>query len=209
MRSPFKSTHMYLLSLLIIALTSLAIVYFLPTNKSTAGNSVEINFLIYIATAALGVIAYIELHRANQLNTNELLTFISNRWSSNEIIKARQIIHEIFVFRYRNDTKGNSQNDFIIAVRNTANDVYEMSRETKEKGQNFIYLLNLLDHFESISYLSISNKINLDDVKNIYGNNMIFYYEAFEKYIKQRQSHNPSDFLNYSKMYLELKTARH
>jgi hypothetical protein len=205
MRSFFKSPYRYLFYLLIITAISLSIVYFLSTDKTTAGNCVEISFLTYIATAALGVIAYFEFHRAHQLNTNELLTFISNRWSSSEIIKARQIIHEIFVFKYRYDTKGNPQKDFIIAIRNTSNDVYEMSKEIKDKGQNFIYLLNLLDHFESVSYLSISNQINLDDVKNIYGNNMIFYYETFEIYIKQRQSHNPADFLNYSKMYGTLK----
>lgn len=183
------------------------------SNPQTKGNDLEISFLIYIATAALAIIAYTEFHRANQLNSNELLTFISNRWSSEEIIKARQIIHEIFVSKYRYDQTNKSdkpEEKFKTAMENTSNDIYELSKKIGDDGKKFVYLLNLLDHFESISYLCTFNQIDINDIndiKNIYGNNVIFYYEAFQSYIKQRQSHKSFDFCNYTKIYSTLKES--
>lgn len=203
MRSSYRVPTLLkvILILFITIVISLALVYFIVSSPKTIGNDIEISFLIYIATASLAIIAYVEFHRANQLNTNELLTFISNRWSSKEIIKARQIIHEIFVEKYRNDKICNFSQDFDIAVGATSISVLEMSRKGGKEGKKFIYLLNLLDHFESISYLHVANQIEFDDIKNIYGNNMFFYYQIFKKYIERRQSHHSSDFCNYSKMY--------
>lgn len=190
--------------LLLIAILTFLFVYLIPTENPPDGNSVEISFLILIATAALAAIALIEFERANQLNTNELLTFISNRWNSKEIIKARQIIHEIFVYKYRFDQTFNPNNDFNIAMINTSKDVYEASKKIGPEGKKFVYLLNLLDHFESVSYFYISEQITLQEVKNIYGNNLCFYYQVLQKYIERRQIYHPSDFNNFSKVYNEL-----
>lgn len=205
MRSSYWSFLKVLVSILVIAAISLAVIYWLVSNPQTKSNDLEISFLIYLATASLAAIAYVEFHRANQLNTNEILTFVSNRWSSPEIIQARQIIHDIFVSRYRYDKKKNPNGDFKIAIRNTSLDVYEMSKKRGTNGKDFVYILNLLDHFESISYISSTNQIDLEDIKNIYGNNMIFYYEILERYIQQRQTRISKDFVNFSKIYKVLK----
>lgn len=195
-----KSHCLYLIAIAIIAIVSLLTVYFLPTSGTAGGNKVEVDFFIYIATAALALIAYIEIHRANKLNTIELLTFISDRWSSREIIEARQVIHEIFVKNYRHDKKANPTGDFDLAISLTSVDILNMSRECGEKGENFILLLNLLDHFEGVSYFHNNNQIDFQDIKNIYGNNMMFYYKVFKAYIERRQTHNPSDFYNFTQI---------
>lgn len=190
-------------SIFLLGLVAAIAVYIIPTMSVAGGNDVEISFLIFIATSALGITAYIELNRSYKLNTIELLTFISNRWSSSEIITARQLIHDIFVFNYRHNPM--TKNDYSAAVEKSSDDILKMSRTINQEGRNFIYLLNLLDHFESISYFYFINQITIDEVRNIYGNNMIFYYENLYSYIKQRQSRNSSDFENYSKLYKELK----
>lgn len=201
MRSVYSSLIKFIVFLVIIIVLSLGAVYFLIIKADHNGHDLEISFLIYVATAAIAIIAYIEFDRANQLNTNELLTFISNRWSSKEIIKARQIVHEIFINKYRFDNECNPAHDFDKAMVDSSLAVYEMSKKHGDEGKNFIYLLNLLDHFESVSYFHVSKQIDFDNIKNIYGNNMIFYYRILEKYIKQRQSHITQDFCNYTKMY--------
>lgn len=203
------STKSILFGAILFILITVLIIWLLPTDHTpsknsiflTNGNEVEVHFSIFIATIILAAIALIEFERSNKLDTNELLTFISNRWSSSEIIKARQIIHKIFVAKYRNDNECNPSKNFDKAVINSAIEILEASRKGGIEGEEFIFLLNLLDHFESVSYLHIKNELSFDDIKNIYGNNMIFYYRIFENYIKQRQSHNPDDFLNFTRMY--------
>jgi hypothetical protein len=161
-----------------------------------------------LATIAILLLAYIEFERSNRLHVSEVITFISNRWSSKEIIKARQIIHEIFVKKYRFDSN-NYSDDFLIAVRNTSIAVYEMSRKEGEEGEKFVYLLNMLDHFENTCYLCEYHKIDYPRISKIYGNNINFYYQVFEEYINQRQkSASPDDFLNFKKVYKKIYSLK-
>lgn len=210
---PLWRTILYFL--FFIAL-SILLIYFIPTDHTpdkgsvflTNGNEVEVHYSIFVATLALVFIAYKEFNRSNNVNINELLTFISNRWSSKEIIKARQIIHEIFVYKYRHDDACNPNKDFKLAMRTTSLEIYAMSKTLGKEGKKFVYLLNLLDHFENICYIYNSNKIDLDNIQNIYGNNIIFYYEALEKYIEQRQNRHSDDFKNFRSVYLTLKEKK-
>lgn len=55
-----------------------------------------------------------------KLTCNEFLLFISNGWRNKEIIKARQIFHEIFVKNYRNE-KGESKPNYSEALFAIAN----------------------------------------------------------------------------------------
>lgn len=123
-----------------IAYFSVRYVYFL-FNKD---NIEEIDFLIFIATAALAWIAWYEFNRSNILTGNEFLLFISNRWGSKEVIKARQIIQEFFVIYYRGDNSA-SKGEFSSSINEVSKNVIELSRKSKGDGERFIYLLNLLD----------------------------------------------------------------
>lgn len=166
----------------------------------------EIHFLIFLATVALAIIAYNEFKRSHKLNSNEFLLFISNGWRSGEIIKARQILHEIFLKNYRNE-KGESKSDYNQALFDMARDVLEISRKKDDKEKSFIYLLNLLDYLENMSYFYNRGDLDINDVQNTCGNNVIFFYEVFRLYIEQRQLYDKLSFSNYSLLYHKLKSV--
>lgn len=161
---------------------------------------------LHLTTVALGIIAYHEFNRSHKLTSNEFLLFISNRWGSKEIIKARQILHDLFVDAYR-DENGKSK-DYNAALFNVSEQVLQMSRVKGEKGKEFIYLLNLLDYLETLSYFFNRGDLKLKDVQNTCGNNAIFFFELFKLYISQRQLHEKSAFINYSRLYHTLRKAQ-
>src|SRR5688572_29680761 len=91
----------------------------------------EINWLIFSATLALAVIAWIQFGQANKLSRNEFLLFISNRWGCSEIVSARKLIHELFIKNYR-DSKGKKMN-YECALHQTSHDTLNLSREQDSK----------------------------------------------------------------------------
>jgi len=167
----------------------------------TTHDAEEVHFFIFIATAALVVIAYFEFNRSNKLTANEFLLFTSNRWNSKAIIKARQILHDIFIDAYR-DEQGKSKCDLSIALNEVSKKTLLMSRS---KGKDFIYLLNLLDYLETLSYFYHRDDLSLTDIQNTCGNNLIFFYESFKAFIEQRRSHDKKYFINFVSLYHDLK----
>lgn len=173
----------------------------------TGHDAEEVHFFIFLATLSLALIAYYEFNRSNELTSNEFLLFTSQRWNSKEIIKARQILHEIFVDAYR-DKQGKAKCDFNSALFSISEKILQMSRAKGDEGKKFIYLLNLLDYLETLSYFFNRGDLKLKDVQNTCGNNAIFFYESFKLFIEQRQSHNKTFFINFTALYHDLKKPR-
>lgn len=165
----------------------------------------EIHFSIFLATVALVLIAYYEFDKSNKLSANEFLLFISNKWNCREIIKARQIIHEIFINAYRNNEK---KVKFQEALSIVSDKILEMSKISGDEGKKFIYLLNLLDYLETLSYFWNRDDLNIKDVQNTCGNNAIFFYECFKSFIEKRQSHNEKYYINFTALYKKLNTLQ-
>ncbi len=201
----FKKTIFILLKLLLgliiivfLAYLPIHLFHFLGKNDAE-----EVHFFIFAATVALGIIAYYEFNRSNKLTANEFLLFTSNRWSSKEIIKARQILHEIFIDIYRNED-GSRKCEFNVALYNISEITLRMS---KSRNKDFIYLLNLLDYLETLSYFYNRGELNLPDIQNTCGNNAVFIYDCFRLYIENRQTHDKRYFSNYTALYHDLKKA--
>lgn len=142
--------RIHILILFLIFVSSFFIAHnFYILNKD---GSDKINWFIFLATASLAALAYFEFNRANKLLSNEFLLFISDRWGSSEILKARQIIHSLFVKNYRN-SKSKSFEDYQRSLSATSKNILELSKkEGKKDGDNFIYLLNLIDFMETLGY---------------------------------------------------------
>lgn len=191
----------HFLALFAIAGLVYLIIYFF--NLFDLHQEAEVHFFIFIATVAIALVAYYEFNRSHRLTSNEFLLFISNRWSSKEIIKARQILHEIFVGAYR-DENGQTKTTFNAALFSVSETVLNMSRSTGIRGENFIYLLNLLDYLETLSYFYIKGDLDLLDIENTCGNNLIFFHESFKQFIEQRRSHDTKFYLNFEKLNIEL-----
>lgn len=173
----------------------------------TGHDTEEVHYFIFLATLALALIAYYEFNRSNELTANKFLLFISNRWSSKEIIKARQILHEFFICSYRDD-QGKPKCEYNVALFSVSEKVLQMSRMKGKEGENFIYLLNLLDYLETLSYFCDRKELDLHDVQNTCGNNIIFFYESFKLYIEQRQSHDKNFFTHFTSLYHVLKNTQ-
>ncbi|RUR15187.1 hypothetical protein ELY21_14965 [Legionella sp. km535] len=197
----------HLIKLIIFVLFLCGIAFFLTYDFDflTKSRAEEINWFVFIATALLAGIAYFEFNRANKLSSNEFLLFISNRWGSAEVIKARQIIHAYFVKNYRNP-ESTTFSDYNCSLCQTSKNILELSRKDGEDGSNFIYLLNLIDYLETISYFYDRGDLELSDIQNTSGHNILFLYAIFQSYKEQRQKHDKTYFANIDKLYKALKT---
>ena len=165
----------FLKILLLLAVISAAIYYGLPYFEYLDKNkNEEFDYLIFIATIAIAIIAYQEFERSHRLTSNEFLLFTSNRWGNSEIIMARQIIHKLFVDAYR-DKNGNTKCEYSVALISVAEKIIHMSKTANRKKESFIYLLNLLDYLEVVSYFYVRGDLKIEDVKNTCGNNAIFW----------------------------------
>jgi hypothetical protein len=202
----YKSNILKIIGLFAFLVATYLFIHFLNFIFNTRDEQ-EIHFLIFLATVALGIIAYYEFNRSHKLTSNEFLLFISNRWGKKEIIKARQILHNLFVGAYR-DENGKSKEDYNTALFNVSEQILQMSRIKEENGKEFIYLLNLLDYLETLSYFFNRGDLKLKDVQNTCGNNAIFFFELFKLYVSQRQLHEKSAFINYSRLYHTLKKSQ-
>lgn len=155
------------------------------------------NIEIIILTALVVAIAYIQLnaiHKTSEankdINKSEFLLRIDERLGKTNILKARKVIHEIFVEEYR---KKDSSVTYEIALNRVADKIVEMS---KEKAEDFIYLYNLLEFLETIGYFYHRDKVTKPEVKELFGESITFYAAVFKLYIESRQKHNKSYF-NY------------
>ena len=164
----------------------------------------EVSYFIFFATALLAWIAYSEFQRSNMLSKNEFLLFISNRWGSKEVILAREVIHDLFVKYYR-DEESETKGDFKCSVCMVAKDLCAMSHKRISKDAHYIYVLNLLDFLEMVSYFNVRGDLEIDDVDNACGHNFIFYVEKKKKIILQRKNHRKSQYKNIRFLYDALK----
>jgi hypothetical protein len=198
----------HLFKLIIFVLLFCGIAFFLIYDFDFLNKSreVEVNWFVFTATALLAGVAYFEFNRANKLSSNEFLLFISNRWSSPEIIKARQIIHTLFVQNYRSP-ESSTLNDYNCSLCKTSKDILELSRKVGKDGSDFIYLLNLIDYLETISYFYERGDLDISDIQNTSGHNILFLYAVFQSYKDQRQKHDKTYFANIDKLYKDLKNS--
>lgn len=184
---------------ILVAYVFIHLIHFL-----TRYDTEEVHFFIFLATLGLALIAYYEFNRSNELTSNKFLLFTSQRWNSKEIILARQILHKIFINRYR-DKQGKPKCKYNVALFKVSEEILRMSRANGKKGNDFIYLLNLLDYLETLSYFCKRGDLKLKDVQNTCGNNVVFFYETFKLFIEQRQSHDKTFFINFTALYHDLK----
>lgn len=198
-----RCNHIFKLIIIISILctASFFIIYDFNFLKETRAE--EIQWFVFLATALLAGIAYYEFSKANKLSNNEFLLYISNRWGSIEVINARQIIHEFFVNHY--GTKDSPVfSDYPGSLHHTGKDILELSRKSGDDGKSFVYLLNLIDFLETISFFYSRGDLDLDDIQNTCGHNFIFLYKVFELYKQQRQRHDKTYFYNIDLLFEDL-----
>lgn len=162
----------------------------------------EIDYLIFMATASLAVIAYLEFNKSHTLTKNEFLIFISNRWASQETISARKIIHELFVIEYRQNN-----HSYEDSLKMIGSKIYEMSKSGGSYGEHFIDILVLLEFLETLGYFYKRNDLGKEDIINTCGNNIKFLFLALKEFIDNRRRHQPEDFKNFIYLFNEISKS--
>lgn len=191
---------------IIIILATFFVPHLFPHLYSVS-QSRDLSALVVIATAALALIAYYQLRKSNRINENEFLLHISGKWGSKEIIKAREVLHDIFLSAYSTE-KSNVNNkckktQYNNAMCTVAAEVIKM-KDVENKTEDFVSLLNLMDFMQTISYFWKRNNFDITSLYNLYGYNIIFLYQAFETFIKNRQPYQKHDYLLFRELYHEL-----
>lgn len=150
-------------------------------------------------TFVIALIAYRQSKEAlRQSRTNYLLR-VDERWSSNEVIKARLVIHKLYLNAQKQVSKiHRHESKYITPI--IAKGIMEL-HDKEENAKDFIYLLNFLDFLETIGYLHSEKSISTDEVRELLANSIIYFYEIFSDYIDyRRKTKDPAFYQHFEKL---------
>lgn len=140
---------------------------------------------IIILTIILACIGWFQFDALNKTSRADFLLRIDYRYSSTEIIKARAIIQEL----YRKASPKGETTIYPVVVERIAKLIKEVGQsENKDDYERFAYLLNLLDFLEVIALFCRKKLITTDEVDELLGNSIIFFYDIFRPWIYYRRS---------------------
>lgn len=138
--------------------------------------------IILILTIVLIIGGWRQIHNANRISKDDILLRIDYRYTSLEIIKARSIIHRLYV---KFEDGKTSREDKII---NTSAKIEAMrtSNIIRERSE-FMYLINFLDFLETIALFYNKGSIDETDLEILSGDSMKFYRDIFGCFIENRR----------------------
>lgn len=156
--------------------------------------------LIIILTFFTVLIACLSLPGLSKTLKSDYLLNIDARWNSKPIIKARQIIHRIFV-----ETHELSKEDVLHRAL-IGNKIIDMRLSTDANEQSdFVYLQNMLDFLETIGYLNHSGDLSIEEVDELLGYSMIKFFEIYKPYILDRRSRRRNEmYAHFERLYIKL-----
>lgn len=160
-------------------------------------------FLTGAGTVLLAGIAWVQFGPIKQNIKGEFLLRIDEQWGSNEAIKAKTIIHQIYIETQRKHPKVATAPLNLHSLMGI--EIINLSCNIKH-AEDFIYVLNFLDFMDTIGFLYIKEFVNADDLNALCGEALVFNYEIYQPYIiHKRDKHaNPKFYENFEKLYKEL-----
>lgn len=148
-----------------------------------AGGMIILTFVIALA-------AWYQLGRLRDSINSDFLLRMLDHYTSQEIIQARSVIHELHLKskeKYPEDYDEYDKKDIIIMRwQYIGSEILELSKDN-DKVEKFSYLLSFLDYLEFISYFANENKVHIKDLMGMVGNSLDFYCEIFSPYIERRR----------------------
>jgi hypothetical protein len=172
-------------------------------------NEADTSFYFFTAwtTVVLAFVAWINFKKFNELNEAQFLLSIDERWSSREIIAAREVIHKLYL---RTQNQFEPEND-AESKKKQRNQIGSLIVEISQDGtqiREFISLLNFLDFMETIGYLASKKYMPIEELNSLVGDSLIFNYEIFLQYIEKRQQKNHRFYIHFKCLYDEVKKIR-
>jgi len=154
----------------------------------TTGGDEQIALLHYsgMLLISIGVfaVAYIQLSGLKKVARADFLLRIDSRWGSHEIIQARVEIQKYYI-KFRAEYKGKPY-DHKLCISYIQDEIHKTCMNS-EKAQEAVFLMNLLDFMETVSYFANHGKIAHKELSELAGYSVIFFYEVFEKWISIRR----------------------
>lgn len=154
-----------------------------------------LTFTLVIVTGALARVAWIQLAKIQSTAQADFLLRIDDRYGSPSIIKARAIIHRLYIATDKNICK--DKRDEILASK--IKELYENLKFHKD----FIHLLNFLDFLETIAYFSNQGYVEVKEINELLGGSLEYFHKIFTPLVGHLRYHYRDDLSNPS-YYREL-----
>lgn len=161
---------------------------------------------IIVLTIILVCVGWFQLGNLNKISKADFLLRIDDRYGSTDIIKARAIVQEL----YRKAVPKDETVSEDVYIKKISDGMKEIGKDKSPNGcEKFAYLLNLLDFLETIAYFSRKDFISVDEVDDLLGNSLVFYYQIYKPWIYYRRSkyHN-KQYHNEIELLVEKIAAR-
>lgn len=189
----------FLVMILVLGLFFVPYFYFhLEQLSSKDPRSIDEYTLLYYVFASFAaliaaIIAYTQLKKINKSLNADYLIRIDERWRSSEIIKARAIIHHLYLDVSSILAEQGISEEYAIQER-IGNEIKKMSTE-KDKVKKFICVLNFLDFMETVGYLFTQGYLPKESLNELFGASIGFNYNIFKPYIIcRREKHKIQGF---------------
>ncbi|MGQ3888464.1 DUF4760 domain-containing protein [Legionella sp. CNM-1927-20] len=190
--------------LIIITVIFVGVYFYLKLNDEHQNFETGLTYsvLALFVSAILILLAYIKTQEAIEQSRISYLLRIDERWASPEIIRAREVIHKLYLdAKTMHPQYENQQIKPLIAQK-----IMDLN-DDESQIEEFIKLLNFLDFLETIGYLHSRKAITTEEVTELLGNSIIYFYDIFSIYIAyRRKTKDPDFYIKFEKLYLEVKT---
>ena len=170
---------------------------------------------LVILTAGLVGAAWYQLQKLNTTSTADFLLRIDERFGSGEVIKARLIIHKLYL-EAKEDIKNSTEyetdsEEQLLEKRQrhiSKNILKIKDSSVHDDPESFIYLLNFLDLLEVAAFYCNKNYITLEAINELSGDSIKYYYGVYEGLIQDRQCRRgPSHFSEVTILVQKIKNS--
>lgn len=153
---------------------------------------VFLTFFLVFFTAIIAHTAHSQMKKLTETSSAEFLLNLDNRWGSDEILKGREIIHKLHCkTKFPNCSAKHNQNKHIDRI---SDEIMKIKNDVSQYKDG-VLLLNLLEFLETIAYFANRGRITSEDVDDLLGSSIEYYYLVFEKWIiERRDNYNPNFF---------------
>lgn len=157
--------------------------------------------MLVVATIGLVFVAWIQLNKLSHSTKGEGIIEFDKKWGSHEIIKARKIIHDIYLKAQENKT--------VDKYNYIGKELVGLSYN-QDRSDDFMYILSFLNFFETVGFLCKQKYFSAEDLDELVGNSIKFYFQSFKLYIEHRRVKHKDNFFHseFEFLYKEVKNNK-
>lgn len=204
-----KHNVLFQLFVVIVAIAIIALfadMFFDLFNQKRTDNSMEklYFFATVLVTCLVAWIAYNQLHGINQTAKHDFMFRILKLYQSREILKARTIIHEAHLAAVTRD--GMTEEEIRNLISQKLLDIKKDKVSTS--AEKFVYINNLLELMEDLSYYANNDLINKDNVTGLKSGSILYFHDVLKGLIQDRRKHDSDYYSEFDSLVKYLKAKK-